>query len=388
MPRLLHQRPVPAVPADALLTAADVCIVDLRSPAEFAEDHLPGAWNVPLFDDLERALIGTLYVRRSPEEAFAAGRKRTRAKIHALMHELAGIAGRRLHETDLEARVDEFTAAGLRSLEDSLVLERASTVPAGALVLCCWRGGLRSRSLAAFLRRVGWDAVMVVEGGYKACRRSVRDRIEGWNAPRCFVLRGLTGVGKTLVLHEVERRRPRWTLDLEGLAGHRSSLLGMVGLAPCNQKTFESRVARRLAQGFPGTCVLEGESRKVGDVVLPSTLWRALDCGTNVELVAPTERRLEVLISDYLAREENRVELGRQLAVIEDRLGARSWTGKLVGLLEARREEELVRILLEHYYDPLYLHSERGRRYDATFDATEPGRAAAEIVSWIEAREA
>ncbi len=376
------------VPADALLAAADACIVDLRSPAEFAEDHLPGARNVPLFDDLERALIGTLYVRRSPEDAFAAGRNRTRAKIQALMRELTGIAGRTMHETDLEARVDEFTAVGLRSLEESLVLERTSGVPAGALVLCCWRGGLRSRSLAAFLGRIGWEDVLVVEGGYKAYRRLVRERIEGWTAPRCFVLRGLTGVGKTLVLRELERQRPRWTLDLEELAGHRSSLLGMVGLKPCNQKTFESRAAKRLAQGFPGKCVLEGESRKVGDVVLPRTLWRALDCGTNLELVAPTERRLEVLISDYLAREENRFELGRQLAIIEDRLGARSWTGRLVGLLEARREEELVRILLQHYYDPLYLHSERRRRYDATFDATEPRRAAAEIVCWIEAREA
>jgi tRNA 2-selenouridine synthase len=389
MQRALGERiAIPAVSAAAVLAARDARVVDLRSPAEFAEDHLPGARNVPLFDDAERALIGTLYARRSPEAAFDAGRARTREKIHGLVRELARDlareAGRRAAEGELEARVDALTAGGIVALEETLEPVPLAALPAGALVLCCWRGGLRSRSVVAFLRGLGWSEAVLLAGGYRSYRRLVRAEIEGWRAPATYVLRGGTGVGKTLVLGEIERLRPGSTLDLEALAGHRSSILGMVGRTPANQKTFESRLAARLARGFPAWCVVEGESRKVGDVILPEPVWRALDAGTNLELVAPAERRVAVLIEDYLARPENRGELARQLPFIEARLGRERWDGKLVEMLATGREEELVRVLLERYYDPLYGHSERGRTYRATFDASDPAHAAREIVAWIE----
>jgi len=187
-------------------------------------------------------------------------------------------------------------------------------------------------------------------------------------------------------LRELERLRPGWTLDLEACAGHRSSILGGVGLRPVSQKRFESRVAERIARGFPGPCVLEGESRKVGDIVLPASLWRAIDGGTALELRAQPERRIRVLIEDYLAAPGNRAELAQALPFIEQRLGPRRWQGALVALLEGGREAELVEVLLERYYDPLYRHSEEGRSYAASFDASEPTRAAEEIASWIEAR--
>jgi tRNA 2-selenouridine synthase len=211
----------------------------------------------------------------------------------------------------------------------------------------------------------------------------VLSELAGWRAPPTFVLRGLTGVGKTLVLRALERRQPGWTVDLEGLAGHRSSILGMVGLEPVSQKRFDSRLCARLARGFAGPAVFEGESRKVGDVTLPSAVWAALQGGTNALLEAPLERRVDVLIEDYLARAENRPALRAQLPFIEDRLGAGA-RGALVALLDGGRERELVRILLQRYYDPLYRHSERGRTYAARFDAGDPERAAREIAGWID----
>jgi tRNA 2-selenouridine synthase len=382
----LERARLPSAAIEAVLAAPEARIVDLRSPSEFAADHLPGARNVPLFDDVERALIGTLYARCSPEAAFEEGRKRTRDKIHGLTRALAEVAGRDAGEAGLEARVDELTAGGIAGLEGALELEPRGRLPRRLLVLHCGRGGLRSRSVAAFLRGLGWDEVVLLEGGYRSYRRYVLAAIDNWRAPAAYVLRGGTGVGKTLVLSEIERLRPGSTLDLEQLAGHRSSILGMVGRTPCNQKTFESRLAARLARGFPAWCVVEGESRKVGDVILPGAVWRALDGGTNLELVAPVERRVSVLIEDYLARAENRAELARQLPFIEERLGRAEWAGRLVGMLDGR-ESELVRILLERYYDPLYAHSERGRRYRAAFPARDPARAAREIVAWIEERE-
>jgi tRNA 2-selenouridine synthase len=224
--------------------------------------------------------------------------------------------------------------------------------------------------------------VVVIAGGYKAYRAEVRRRIAAWEAPSSLVLRGLTGVGKTLVLRAIEELRPGWTLDLEGLAGHRSSILGMVGLEPCTQKAFESRLARRLARGFPGNCVVEGESRKVGDVVLPAPVWDTIAGGVSIELTAPLHRRVQVLIEDYLEHPGNRVEIRGQLPFIEDRLGAGRWRGVLTGLLDAGREAELVEVLLERYYDPLYRHSEKRHRYATRIDASDPQRAAAEIVSW------
>lgn len=375
---------LPSVAPAAVLAARAPVVIDLRSPKEFAEDHLPGAVNVPLFDDVERAVIGTLYVQRSPEDAFAEARERTRSRIAALVARIAELASFTVPAVDLEARVEALTAKGIAGMEGELTTVPVDELEDAAVVLHCWRGGLRSRSVVALLRELGLTRALALEGGYKAYRAEVRRRLQAWQSPASYVLRGLTGVGKTLVLREVERLRPGWTLDLEELAGHRSSILGMVGLEPCTQKTFESRLSRRLDTGFAGPCVVEGESRKVGDVVVPGTVWSALKHGVAIELTAGTETRVRVLIDDYLARPENRAEIRRQLPFIEERLGPVKWKGVLTGLLDRGEEEELVALLLEHYYDPLYRHSEQQHDYAVTIDAGDARTAAAKVVRWIE----
>ncbi len=373
---------VPMVPAGAVLGGVAAVRIDLRSPGEFEQDHLPGAVNVPLFDDVERAVIGTLYAHRAPQAAFEEGRARTQEKIGAFTARVAELAGWDAPPVDLAERVERLTAVGIARLERELVAAPCPSLPRDAVVFYCWRGGLRSRCAIAFLRGLGLDRALGIEGGYRAYRALVRARVEGWQAPPSFVLRGLTGVGKTLVLRALEGLRPGWTLDLEACAGHRSSILGGVGLRPVSQKRFESRIAERIARGFPGPCVLEGESRKVGDIVLSGGPWRALREGTALELTAPFARRVRVLIDDYLASAASRQELARALPFIEERLGER-WSGALVALLETGQEERLVEILLRRYYDPLYRHSERDQRYAASFDSSDPLRAAEELARWI-----
>lgn len=377
--------PVPMASASAVLARRPRRLIDLRSPAEFAADRLPAALNEPLFDDLERALIGTLYARQSPAAAFEQGREITRAKIAGFTRRIAEHCGWDLSTSDLEQRVERMTAFGLERMERELEASPGEPGP-DSVVLYCWRGGLRSRSVVAFLRGLGRE-VLGIEGGYRAYRQVVRERIEAWRAPPGFVLRGLTGVGKTLVLRALAELRPEWTIDLEGMAGHRSSILGMVGLEPASQKLFESRLAERLELGFRharGTaCVLEGESRKVGDLVMPSSVWRVLDEGVALELTTEPARRVRVLLDDYLSTSASRAELARQLPFIEARLGAR-WKGVLVAWLASGREVELVELLLKRYYDPLYAHSERGRCYATRIDSTEPRAAAAEVLRWIE----
>jgi len=377
---------VPALPAAALLGPNAALVIDLRSPGEFAEDHVPGAINVPLFDDAQRALVGTLYRRHSPAAAFAEGRDIVVGRIAELCARIAALAGEQLAPADLGARVREVTAGGIEELERAVAPVAATAIPERPVVLHCWRGGLRSRSIVWLLRTLGLERALVLHGGYRAWRAEVVRGIEAWQAPPACVLRGLTGVGKTLVLRELERLRPGWTIDLEGLAGHRSSLLGGVGLEPVSQKCFESRLFERLRTRAGPVVVFEGESRKVGDVILPRPLWRSLSGGVNLELCADLARRTAVLKEDYLATRGSADELARILPAIEKRMRRQPGEPGLTELLRDGRIDQLVALLLENYYDPLYRHSQLGTSYAARFDATEPARAAHGIAAWIEQR--
>lgn len=380
-----QQISVPTVTPGEAVTHDSALVIDLRSPSEFAEDHLPGAHNVPLFDDAERAVIGTLYKRQSPDEAFAEGRRVAERKIQDLVDRIATVAGWSAPTVDTASLVRAMTEPGIRGLEQSLGARRLPEIGADPVVLHCWRGGLRSRSVVAFLRELGLDRAVGLEGGYKAYRRFVMEALEGFEAPQSFVLRGLTGVGKTLVLDEIEKLRPGMTVDLEGLADHRGSILGMVGREPHSQKSFDTRLAHRIRAGFPhGAAVWEGESRKIGNVVTPAPVWKALRGGVHLRLETSLARRVQVIVEDYLASAGNREALAEKLPFIESRLGPTKWKGVLVGMLEQRRESELVEILFERYYDPLYAHSERELEYTCSFDSTDPARAAREIVGWVE----
>jgi len=381
-----HQRhEVPAVAASELLERPDAVVVDLRSPAEFAEDSVPGAINVPLFDDVGRALVGTLYARVSPEAAFARARELVGGHLRELVASVCAAAGEGVATDALDALYQELTDGGLAELEAALPLAE-SVLPERPVVLHCWRGGMRSRSVVALMRALGLTRAVALEGGYKGYRARVLAELAQWRAPRTFVLRGLTGVGKTLVLRELERLRPGWTIDLEAIAGHRSSILGRVGLRPVSQKAFESGLAARLRAGLPGPVVFEGESRKVGDAIIPESLWLALQGGTSIELVAETSARVRVLTDDYLADEDRRAELRAALPFLEARLGSKAWAGKLTGLLDARADAALAELLLERYYDPLYRHSEGRHACAVAIASDDPARAAREVAAWIEAR--
>ena len=374
---------VPVITADQLLATPRAVVVDLRTPAEFVVDHVPGAVNVPLLSDEGRALVGLLYSQHSPEAAFSEGRELVTQRVEALVAEIAGHVGWEPPKVDLEERVREMTAAGIAAMERGLATEPLALDLERPVVLHCWRGGLRSRSVVALLRSLGLERAVGLFEGYRAYRARVIEELAEFQSPPAFVLRGLTGVGKTLVLREIERLRPGWTIDLEGCAGHRSSLLGMVGLRPVSQKEFDTNLAARVRAGFGGPVVYEGESRKVGDVIIPGPMWEALQGATNIELTASAEVRGRVLMEDYLARPEARPKLREQLLALEGRMqGAH----ELARLLDERREAELVQVLLEHYYDPLYRRSEKGKHYAVSFEVRDPALSAAEVVAWIEAQ--
>lgn len=297
-------------------------ILDARSPAEFAEDHLPGAVSVPVLDDAERILVGTVYKQRSAFEAKRVG---------------APIAARNI-------------AAHLERLFPDKPREWKPLV-------YCWRGGGRSGSLVHVLRQVGWDARQL-EGGYKAFRRQVVAELAAM--PARFDLRvvcGATGSGKSRLLEALAAAGAQ-VLDLEALAAHRGSVLGELPGAPQpSQKAFETSIWSALSRFDPATPVfVESESRKVGNLRVPEDLIERMRASRCVRLEADVDTRVALLLEDYAHFVGEPAALAAKLDLLRDLHGAErieQWKAHL----SARRWQPLVRDLLESHYDPAYRRS-------------------------------
>ncbi|HEX9792632.1 MAG TPA: tRNA 2-selenouridine(34) synthase MnmH [Planctomycetota bacterium] len=345
--------------------------VDLRSPAEFERDRIPGARNVPLLDDAQRAIVGTLYKRESPAAAVARGLELAGSRLPELV---AGLLGRAPEGEAWRERFREL-ARDLRAGAGSLELQAAAPAGPGAppaLILHCWRGGMRSRSVVALLHALGERHVLHLAGGFKEYRAWVRTQLAAIDPETpLIVLRGPTGVGKTRVLERLEAAEPGSTIDLEGLAGHRSSILGDIGLQPVTGMAFESRLVARLGELGPPPWFIEGESRKVGDVIVPAPLFAAMEAGIQVRLDAPLPLRVRLLREDYLPGPETAAQLAARLPFLEKRLGP-AWVGQLRAWLDAGEWERVAETLLERYYDPLYSKSDRKRTWSARMDASAP----------------
>lgn len=255
-------------------------VIDVRSPAEFAEDHLPGAINLPVLDDEERARVGTIYKQVSPFDARRIG--------GALV-----------------------AANAARHLQGPLADKPGGWRP----LVYCWRGGQRSGSFATILKQIGWR-VELVEGGYKAWRGLV---VEDLTRPPCapvVVLDGNTGSAKTEILLAAAAQGAQ-VIDLEGLANHRGSIFGARPGGQPAQKGFEGRLAVALAALDPTRPVLvEAESSKIGDINLPKGIWAAICAAPRIRIASPLRAR-----ADYLARAYADVAADRaELAALIDRL--------------------------------------------------------------------
>lgn len=293
-------------------------IIDVRSPGEFAEDHLPGAVNLPVLDDAQRAEVGTRY-RRQPFEARRAGAALIARNAAALI------------ETTLADRPKSWTP-----------------------LLYCWRGGMRSRSLATILRSIGWRA-RVLEGGYKAWRSYLRaDLARLLEDPRLdlHVLTGLTGSAKTRLLTALEEAGAQ-TLDLEALANHRGSLLGQVGPQP-SQKHFESLLYQRLRSfALDRPVFTEGESNRIGVLHLPAAYWSRVPDATTYDVTLPIAERTRYLLDDYHHFREAAPELSTLLEDLR-RIRGHAQVDEWQRQISAREWPEFVRSILENHYDLAY----------------------------------
>ena len=305
---------------DALREHADR--IDVRSPSEFAIDHIPGAINLPVLDDRERAEVGTIHAQDS---GFAA--KRHGASIVA-----RNIA--RILEVHCRDKPREW-----------------------APLVYCWRGGKRSGSLAHVLKEVGWRAVQL-EGGYQTYRRHVVAALEALPPTFSFVVVcGLTGSGKSRLLRALDEEGAQ-VLDLERLANHRGSLLGDHPVDPQpSQKAFDTGVVAALESFDPSRPVfVESESRKIGTVQLGNALLGAMRTAACVRLHTPQAVRVQMLKEDYAHFLSDPDALCDRLARLVELHGHKTierWS-------EAARAgdfDALVDELLVRHYDPTYARS-------------------------------
>jgi len=293
-------------------------IIDVRSPDEFAEDHIPGAINLPVLDNTERAEVGTIYKQDSPFRA---------RKIGAAL----------------------VAANAARHLQGALADKPGGWQP----LVYCWRGGQRSGSFASILSQIGWR-VELINGGYKAYRTLVASALYDTPFPCPVVLLdGNTGSAKTDLLHRLAKRGIQ-VLDLEGLAHHRGSLFGAMPRGQPSQKAFETALAAAINQLDPArVVVVEAESSKVGNCRLPPQLWKAMSAAKRLEVVAPVAARARYLVTAYA----DLVSDTARLAGVIDRLRT-SHSAEQIGLWQAMVTsaafEPLAADLMARHYDPRY----------------------------------
>lgn len=302
-------------------------VIDVRSPDEFAEDHFPGAINLPVLDNEERARVGTLHKQVSAFEAKKVG---------------AALVSRNI----------------ARYLETHFADKARAYRP----LVYCWRGGSRSGSLATVLRAVGWNAQQL-EGGYKAYRRLVIQQLE--RLPPAFtfqVVCGPTGVGKSRFLRALQSCGAQ-VLDLEEMAAHMGSVLGAYPDQPQpSQKYFETRIWDRLRTFDAARPIfVESESRKIGNLHTPEVLLARMRDSTCINLAAEVPVRVALLKEEYAHFLADHQALGRQLECLTQLQGReRIETWKAQGA--SGQWDELVADLLVRHYDPAYTRS-LGRNY-------------------------
>lgn len=297
----------------------DCVFVDTRTSKEFEEAHIPGAINLPIFSNDERAIVGTLYTKVGREQAIVKGLEYFLPKTKEII-----------------SVIDEITKP---------------------VVVYCWRGGMRSKGVVTLFSDD--REIYQLEGGHKAYRAYVRESLSNFKLNfKVILLCGMTGSGKTTMLKEFSN-----ALDLEGLANHRGSLFGSVGLNKRTQIMFEALLLNELERlNKYDFVIIEGESRKVGENIVPEFLFRAMNSGLKVFLNVDFNQRIENSIKEYW-KDSYKDDIIKILEGMENRLGKKN-VDFLIECLKQNEISDVVKFLLEKYYDPLYQHTMKDFKFD------------------------
>lgn len=305
---------------DEFLNHREIYIpVDVRSPGEFQDSHIPNAVNVPLFTNDERAEIGTIYKQVGQKAAKWRAMEIVSPKLPMLLEQIRDI-------------------------------ENLNKKP----LLYCWRGGMRSQSIAHFAIAAGLH-IQRLEGGYRSYREYIVHHIPEMLPEQAIVIYGLTGTGKTDILHKLKSLGYP-VLDLEGYANHKGSVFGNLSeQPPHNQKMFDSLLFDDLQKiADYGYFFMEGESKRIGHAIQPLELYEKKNNGIHIRVDSKLETRVERIYEEYVEHTEAfhaRVEfaLGRIMKRIKPDIQK-----ELLQSLDGRDYKEMIRLLIVHYYDPRY----------------------------------
>ena len=325
-------------------------VVDVRSPIEFEKECIPGAINVPLLSDSERETIGIVYKQEGEFKARKLALKVVAPKIPDIVNRI------------IELKRDNHT-----------------------LVVHCWRGGMRSEAVVSFLSLMGVDCWRL-SGGYKAWRRTLLDKFEKDDYLfKTVVLDGLTGVGKTEVLSELERLGMA-VLDLEKLANHRGSVFGGLGLCEQpSQKNFDASIWRELASKDGDLFLfMEAESKKLGKLSLPDFLYNRIQNGKKVLLTSALEDRVIRIQKEYKLHEhvDELLKVLNSATTFKVRL-SKEKVAQLSDYLSHGECEKFISVMLRDYYDPLYSRHIDRFNPQLTVCSKDPDEAVRVISNWL-----
>jgi tRNA 2-selenouridine synthase len=325
----------------------DYILIDLRSPEEYSDFTIPGALSLPLFDNEERKLIGTVYNHESIEKAKKIGVDFASKKLPILYEEISRLKKDR-----------------------------------DKVVLFCERGGLRSSSVCSLLSSLGVGAVKL-RGGYKGYRSVVNAMLPKLNSGvNYIVIHGYTGTGKTELLKMLEDKGHD-VLDLERYANHRGSLLGDVGLGNrVSQKQFESLVYDRLKGRKSNVIFVEGESSRIGNIVVPHYIMESMKAGKRILAEGSLDKRVQRIVEEYTQHVDCKSDIKNSL----EKLGRHISAKRIEDYTRCIEEDnycEVARDLMVRYYDPMYENEQKEFEYELTVNTDNMEEACQSIEEWM-----
>lgn len=294
----------------ALEQEENAIFIDTRSPVEFELDHVSNAINIPILDNKERKTVGTLY-KKDPKKAIELG---------------YNYYGKKLDK----------------------IKKKIKKLPKKKIIIYCWRGGMRSETITKLVEELGHNSFQL-KGGYKSYRAFMRSFFDNYKPKFKFiVLSGLAGCGKTDLIKKLTP-----SIDLEGLAQHRSSIFGAVGLKPRTQKMFETLLFVRLKELEKEKLVfVEGESHKIGNVFIPFKLFKAMNNGVIVKVNCSIKNRAKRIVRDYFTHGEDK-KIKKLICSLRQLISSKT-VEELLSLVDKKQYEKVSQVLLEDYYDLRY----------------------------------
>ncbi len=328
---------------DEKLIKDNYVLIDVRSPGEFLNASIPGAVNIPLFTDEQREHIGTVYVQESVEKAKKLG-------IEAAAKNLPIIYEK------------------IQQLQQQYK----------SLIFFCAKGGMRSSSMVSLLITIGVNAFKI-RGGYKFYRAYINKNLpKVIEEVQFIVIHGNTGVGKTNILKKLKEAGYD-VLDLEGSANHRGSLLGNIGLGDENsQKQFESLIYEAIKERKSNLVFVEGESKRIGDIIIPGFIFNAMEKGVHINVTAALDFRVKNIMKDYV--ENNNQEIIEALNKLRKYINCKN-VDRYIEDVKKHSYDKVIEELMVKYYDPMYENTINN--YELNVENTNSERTCDVIINWL-----